>query len=91
MLIGALAFSFMLIPLGYYFMIEGEIYIIGEATVIIGFILFAVTVFKIIREENRKNKEDKQRFDSLMTEVRGLRQDLRNGGDDSGRDNNTTK
>jgi len=79
MLVGALALSFMLIPIGYYFLIEGKSYtigVIGEATVVIGFILFIIAFIKTIQEESRKNNEGKQRFDSLMTEIRGLRQEL---------------
>lgn len=76
-----LAFSLMLVPLGYYLAIEGptsHAQMGGYLSIVIGIVLFMVACLKGLEVERKRDESDKNRFDELMKEIKGLRQDLTN-------------
>jgi len=73
MLAGALTLSFMLVPLGYYFMIEGpntQAQLAGQFTVLAGIILFIVVLLKSVQVEKRNNEQSKKMHEELIDILR---------------------
>jgi len=94
MFTSGLAFGLMLIPLGYYLVIEGaylHIVIGGYLSITAGITLFLIGWIKSIQEEKQANKSNNDSFNELITEIRGLRQDLKNVRQGENERNNKTQ
>lgn len=74
-----LAFGLMLVPLGYYLVIKEQSIqgqLSGLLSIVAGFTLLTIGGIKAIQEERQaKNKNDKK-YNELIEEIRGFRQDL---------------
>jgi hypothetical protein len=74
-----LAFGLVLIPLGYYLMIEGgdvHARVVGNFSIAVGIILFLTGWIQTIRQERKSREDTEKKFDELISELRGLRRDL---------------
>jgi len=72
----------MLVPLGYYLLIEGEPKYLasfcGSLTILGGLVLFWVVWFKGNQAEKKERKKSDDKFNAMLREIRGLRKDMNN-------------
>ena len=76
-----LALGLMLIPLGYYLVIEGQnidMRLGGYFSIVAGITLFLIGWIKALREEKEAKKNNDKKFNELIEEIRGCRQALNN-------------
>ena len=74
-----LALSLMLIPLGYYLMIEGLNYQAqagGFLSIITGVVLFFIVWSKSVKAERIEREKNDEKFNAVIREIQGLRQDM---------------
>lgn len=89
MVMALLSFGVMLIPLGYFFLLQGSskiVVISGESTVVVGIFMFITAMIMTGLKENHERNETKERFDILIKEIRALRGEF-NGGNKNNKQN----